>query len=100
MWLTSKYISPMILSFVQMRAVVRAATQRMSMAASSSNQAQAERHRKEQHLITIMLIVVVGVFLVCMLPQALLNLYKSAYGDSIPPSGYHRLLIAGNVCNL
>lgn len=89
-----------------MRAVLRAATQRSALSgatvSSAQGAAQAERHRREQHLITVMLIVVVGVFLVCMLPQAVQNLlvaYLTASGHLTATAGY-RLRISGNVFNL
>lgn len=86
-----------------MRVVLRAAKQRKALsggARGGQGRVQDERHRREQHLITVMLIVVVAVFLVCMLPQAMQHLLIIYLGDNISPSTGNRLTISANIFNL
>jgi hypothetical protein len=86
-----------------MRAVLRAAKQRKALSGGTrggQGRVQDERHRREQHLITVMLIVVVAVFLVCMLPQAIQHLLMANLGENISQSAVHRLTISANIANL
>ena len=61
------------------------------------------RQQREQHKITMMLIVVVIVFLVCQIPQAVANIYLgyvySKYGDQMPMTMRYRARILGSILN-
>ena len=63
---------------------------------------RTEKHHREQHRITTMLIVVVLVFLVCQTPQGIANLYfflNETWGKMTKLMIVRRTIL-GNVCNL
>ncbi|ESO96798.1 hypothetical protein LOTGIDRAFT_159536 [Lottia gigantea] len=81
--------------------VIRANKLRRTMA--SNNRHLTERHNRDQHKITKMLIMVVLVFLVCQIPGAVLLMYRT-YIDltdaRMTRQTRNSILIAGNITNL
>ena len=86
------------------RAVLRAAKQRQSMSkvTVTVKSDKSEGHKSEQNKITVMLIVVVIVFLLCQVPQAVQNLYLTYLEVTGNRRRHHKriLQITGNVFNL
>ena len=93
----------LIFNSLLMRAVLKAAKKRRSMSkvAMVQNDKQ-DRHHREQQKITIMLIMVVIVFLLCQLPQAIINLYTTylRVTGRLTDTLRYRLVLTANVCNL
>lgn len=104
---------PFVLLFVfnimLIHAVATASKRRQLMSGlHTSNNTHAQndrtiRQQREQHKITMMLIVVVIVFLVCQIPQAVANIYLgyvySKYGDQMPMTMRYRARILGSILN-
>ncbi|KAK6185719.1 hypothetical protein SNE40_007892 [Patella caerulea] len=70
---------------------------------TASNRHLTERHNRDQHKITKMLIMVVLVFLVCQFPGAILLMYRTYLELAEVEMTKHRrnsILIAGNLTNL
>jgi len=77
-------------------------------------QSSADRSSRDQHRITVMLIIVVVVFLMCQTPQAVQHIYNiyhvvvgvepTAYQKQVPPLSRHRvavfLMLSVSVVNL
>lgn len=108
MWLNQTLFTfgPLILlsvfNILLINAVTSATKKRSSMTTGMIQTDRQERHMREQHKITVMLIAVVMVFLVCQLPQAISHLYKSfmeANNKYDHPTDV-RVRIVGNVSNL
>ena len=94
----------MLFNSLLIRAVVIANRQRramvnMNVTAQSERQ---ERHSRDQHRITVMLITVVIVFLLCQSPQAILNILASyyMYNDMMTAVKGRLITIMANVFNL
>ena len=83
------------------RAVLAAARQRKDMS-GRTNKDQLNKQGSEQNKITIMLIAVVVVFLICQLPQAILNMYVTylIVTDGLLKHRVIVITIVGNVFNL
>ena len=90
----------LIFNSLLIRAVTAASKSRKAMVNQVSNERQ-QRQQAEQHKKTVMLISVVIVFLICQLPQAILNLYSTylEVTKSVTSKRIHILLIINNVCN-
>jgi G protein-coupled receptor 139 len=93
----------MVFNSLLIRAVMIANRQRHAMA--NLNVAQSvrqERHSRDQHRITVMLITVVIVFLLCQSPQAIQNILISYYTHNGALTNVKNLLftITANVFNL
>ncbi|NPA72554.1 MAG: G-protein coupled receptor [Gammaproteobacteria bacterium] len=85
------------------RAVMQANRQRHAMANMNVVRSERqERHSRDQHRITVMLITVVIVFLLCQSPQAIQNILLSYYSHKglITPVKIRLFTITANVFNL
>ena len=95
---------PLILLLVFNSLLIKAVTAASKNRKAMVNQQVSTHHRQqaEQHRITVMLISVVIVFLICQLPQAILNLYSTYLQatDGLTQKRIRVLLIINNVCNL
>lgn len=95
---------PLILLLVFNSLLVKPVTAASKNRKAMVNQQVSTHHRQqaEQHRITVMLISVVIVFLICQLPQAILNLYSTYLQatDGLTQKRIRILLIINNVCNL
>ncbi|KAK2149633.1 hypothetical protein LSH36_443g02012 [Paralvinella palmiformis] len=93
----------LVFNSLLIRAVMLASRQRHAMANMNVVRSERqERHSRDQHRITVMLITVVIVFLICQSPQAIQNILLAYYSHkgAITPVNTRLFTITANVFNL